>query len=115
MRKLQKDTLYIAHGNWMNFTKYKTHKPIYISLVRDPVERMIHNYYEQRTFTKLAISRSIYAGHVQQSNFWFKQTFNECVRKGSPECQYIQYSVVDAVEDFKRQSLFFCGNHDDCL
>lgn len=113
--KLQRDTLYITHANWMNFTKYNKNKPIYISLVRDPVERMIHSYYKRRTFKKLAISRSIYAGYRQQTDSWYKQTFNECVRNGSPECQYIQYSVVDAVEDFKRQTLFFCGNHEDCL
>ncbi|XP_017844099.2 heparan sulfate 2-O-sulfotransferase pipe [Drosophila busckii] len=113
--KLDQDTLYIAHGNWLNFTEFKRHKPIYISLVRDPVERIIHQYYQQRTLGKLSIRRRIYAGHSQQSNAWYKQSFNQCVRSGSAECQYIQYSMEDAVEDFKRQSLFFCGNQQDCL
>lgn len=113
--QLEKDTLYIAHGNWINFTQYEQHKPIYISLVRDPVERMIQNFYEQRTRQKLIVSRSIYPGYPQRTNAWYKQSFNECVRSGSPECQYVKYSIEDAVEDFKRQSLFFCGNHEDCL
>ncbi|XP_064546023.1 heparan sulfate 2-O-sulfotransferase pipe isoform X12 [Drosophila montana] len=113
--RLEKDTLYIAHGNWINFTQYGQHKPIYISLVRDPVERMIQHFYKQRTRQKLIISRSIYPGYPQRTNAWYKQSFNECVRSSSPDCQYIQYSIEDAVEDFKRQSLFFCGNHEDCL
>ncbi|KAH8370397.1 hypothetical protein KR093_003313, partial [Drosophila rubida] len=113
--KLQHETLYIAHGNWIDFAAHGKRKPIYISMVRDPVERMIHNYYDQRTLNKMVISRSIYAGYPQKTDAWYKQSFEECVRSGSPECRYIQYSVVDAVEDFKRQSLFFCGHNDDCL
>ncbi|EDV97963.1 GH14413 [Drosophila grimshawi] len=113
--QLEKGTVYIARGNWMNFDEYQIEKPIYISLVRDPVDRIIHNFYEQRTTKKKAISRSIDANYPQQSNEWYKQSFNDCVRSGNPECQYIKYSVVDRVPDFRRQSLFFCGNHVDCL
>lgn len=113
--KLDPHTLYVAHGNWMNFTKLGRRKPIYLSLVRDPIDRMIHNFYARRTYQKQAIARSIYAGYPQQSEAWYKQTFSECVRSGSPECRYTQYAIEDPVEDFRRQSLFFCGNHEDCL
>lgn len=113
--KLHPSTLYVAHGNWMNFTRLGQSKPIYISLVRDPIERMIQTFYARRTYRKLVLSRNIYAGHPQQSMAWFKQTFNECVRSASPECQYTQYAIDDPVEDFRRQSLFFCGNYEDCL
>lgn len=113
--RLEHGTLYLAHGNWINFGAYYQRKPIYISLVRDPVERMIDNYYQQRTLTKQMISRNIYPGYSQHTDAWYKQSFNECVRRASPECQYIEYSVKDEVKDFKRQSLFFCGNDVDCL
>ncbi|XP_060659602.1 heparan sulfate 2-O-sulfotransferase pipe-like [Drosophila nasuta] len=107
--------MYIAHGNWINFAEFRKRKPIYISLVRDPLDRIVHNYYDQRTLKKLVLSRSIYAGFPQKTNDWYKQTFSECVRSGSPECRYIQYAIMDPVNDFRRQSLFFCGNHEDCL
>lgn len=113
--KLDPDTLYVAHGNWMNFTRLGRRKPIYLSLVRDPIERMVQTFYARRTYDKLALSRSIYAGYPQQSIAWYKQTFNECVRSGSPECRYTQYAIDDPVDDFRRQSLFFCGNYEDCL
>ncbi|TDG44021.1 hypothetical protein AWZ03_009570 [Drosophila navojoa] len=113
--RLEKDSLYVAHGNWIDFAEYNRRKPIYISLVRDPVERMIDNYYQQRTLKKKIISRNVYAAYPQHPDAWYRQSFNECVRRASPECQYIEYSMRDEVEDFKRQSLFFCGNDIDCL
>ncbi|XP_043865576.1 heparan sulfate 2-O-sulfotransferase pipe isoform X4 [Drosophila mojavensis] len=113
--RLENGSLYVAHGNWIDFAEYNRRKPIYISLVRDPVERMLDNYYQQRTLKKQIISRNIYPAYPQHPDAWYKQSFSECVRRASPECQYIEYSMRDEVEDFKRQSLFFCGNDIDCL
>ncbi|KAH8408042.1 hypothetical protein KR222_002210 [Zaprionus bogoriensis] len=114
--KLDKSTLYLAHGNWMDFSKFRRRKPIYLSMVRDPLERIIESFYARRTYQKFSIDRKLYEGYAQTHvDAWYKQTFNECVRSGNPECRYIQYSVKDDVDDFKRQSLFFCGNHEDCL
>ncbi|EDW76757.2 uncharacterized protein Dwil_GK19619, partial [Drosophila willistoni] len=112
---LEGGTLYMIHAPWSDFTEFGQKKPVYISMVRDPIDRIIEDYYERRSTIRRAIYRHIYPGRPQRTDNWYRQSFNECVRSGDPECQYLPGSIIDYVEDFKRQSLFFCGNHINCL
>ncbi|XP_033237555.1 heparan sulfate 2-O-sulfotransferase pipe isoform X8 [Drosophila pseudoobscura] len=113
--ELESGTLYIAHSNWLDFKSFGYKKPIYLSMVRDPIDRVVHDYYKRHSRTKRQIYRRMFPGQRERPEEWYLQSFNQCVRNGSPECQFIQHSVTDYVEDFKRQSLFFCGNHLNCL
>ncbi|XP_017127270.1 heparan sulfate 2-O-sulfotransferase pipe isoform X7 [Drosophila elegans] len=113
--ELESGSIYMAHSNWLDFPNFGYKKPIYISLVKDPIDRMVSDFYKRRSLVKRAIYRRMYPGRRERSEEWYQQSFNECVRSGSPECLFVQYSVADYIQDFKRQTLYFCGNSEDCL
>lgn len=108
-------TVYIEHTAWIDFQEYNLPKPIFINLVRDPVERMISWYYYVRNSYLNAIFYRKNPHAPIKPTAWFKKSFNDCVRSGDPECQYLPMSVKDFVGNYKRQSLFFCGHDRDCL
>lgn len=108
-------TVYIEHTSWIDFHQYNLPKPIYINLVRDPVERMISWYYYVRNSYFNAIFYRKHQRATLKPRAWFTKSFNDCVRSGDVECQYVPYSVKDNVGNYKRQSLFFCGHDRDCL
>ncbi|KAH8373529.1 hypothetical protein KR009_012428 [Drosophila setifemur] len=113
--ELEKGSIYMAHTNWLDFVELGFKKPIYISLVRDPIDRMVADYYKRRSWVKRAIFRRMYPGRREKPEEWYQQSFSECVRSGDEECRFVPYSVKDNIQDFKRQSLYFCGNSPDCL
>ncbi|KAL7734363.1 hypothetical protein ACLKA6_010698 [Drosophila palustris] len=112
---LDEGTVYIRHINWLDFDEFDLPKPIYINMVRDPVERVISWFYYARSSYKNAIEYRKSPNKKIKPESWYKKNFNECVRSGDPECQYVPHTVKDAVPNFKRQSLFYCGHHDDCI
>ncbi|XP_049314553.1 heparan sulfate 2-O-sulfotransferase pipe isoform X2 [Bactrocera dorsalis] len=108
-------SVYIEHVNWIDFEEYDLPKPIYINLVRDPVERVISWYFYARGAYKNAIEYRKDPNKPIRSTQWYKKDFNECVRSGDPECQYVPFTTKDFTGNYKRQTLFFCGHHEDCL
>ncbi|XP_070064450.1 heparan sulfate 2-O-sulfotransferase pipe isoform X7 [Drosophila virilis] len=108
-------TVYIEHTSWIDFNAFNLPKPIYINLVRDPVERVISWYYYVRNSYLNAIFYRKNPMATLKPTAWFKKDFNECVRSGDPECQYVPLTVKDYVGNYKRQSLFFCGHDRNCL
>lgn len=108
-------TVYIEHVTWIDFEEFDLAKPIYINMVRDPVERVISWYYYARGAYKNAIEYQKEPDKPIRPAEWYKKDFNHCVRSGDPECQYVPYTVKDYIGNFKRQSLFYCGNNQDCL
>ncbi|XP_017840005.1 heparan sulfate 2-O-sulfotransferase pipe-like, partial [Drosophila busckii] len=112
---LEPGTAYIEHTSWIDFGELNLPKPIYINLVRDPVERVISWYYYVRNSYLNAIYYRKNPFATIKPTAWFKKSFNDCVRNGDPECQYVPLTVYDHVGNYKRQSLFFCGHNRDCL
>ncbi|KRK02395.1 uncharacterized protein Dyak_GE27602 [Drosophila yakuba] len=112
---LEEGTMYIEHINWLDFDEFDLPKPIYMNLVRDPVERVISWFFYARSSYKNAIEYRKRPNQKIKPESWYKKNFNECVRSGDPECQYVPHTVKDTIANFKRQSLFYCGHHDDCL
>ncbi|XP_037940414.1 heparan sulfate 2-O-sulfotransferase pipe-like [Teleopsis dalmanni] len=112
---LEDGTIYIEHCNWLDFSKFNLPKPIYINLVRDPVERMISWFFYVRGAYKNAIYFNKNPDGEIKPPEWFKKDFNHCVRSGDPECQYVPHTFNDREGNHKRQSLFFCGHDNDCL
>lgn len=108
-------TVYIEHTSWIDFHHYNLPKPIFINLVRDPVERMISWYYYVRNSYLNAIFYRKHPTATIKPVDWYKKSFNDCVRNGDAECQYVPETVKDYVGNYKRQSLFFCGHDRDCL
>lgn len=98
-------------------------KPLYINVVRDPIERLVSYYYflrfgddyrpglrrrkqgDKKVFfqSSSGFSRCTFA-FVVHANVAF-QTFDECVSSGGPDC---------APEKLWLQIPFFCGHHSEC-
>ncbi|XP_054732194.1 heparan sulfate 2-O-sulfotransferase pipe-like [Anastrepha obliqua] len=104
-------TVFVSHVNYLNFTKYDTPKPIYVNMVRDPVERVISWYYYIR-------SPWIFVPNRRKSNRempnpqWVNTEFDQCVLTGDRACTYIEGSGLERVGDHRRQILFFCGHNE---
>lgn len=114
INELSDNSIYIEHVNHINFTKFDMPKPIYINLIRDPVERVISWFFYVRGSYSNAIKYQKFPNMPIKPEKWFKKDFNKCVRTGDPECVYEQYST-NGGGDYRRQSMFFCGHDADCL
>lgn len=114
INELSDNSVYIEHVNHINFTKFNVAKPIFINLVRDPVERIISWFFYVRGSYSNAIKYQRFKNLPLKPEKWFKKDFNHCVRSGDPECVYEQLSTTGG-GDYRRQSMFFCGHDTDCL
>uniref|UniRef100_A0A1I8NRQ0 Sulfotransferase domain-containing protein n=1 Tax=Stomoxys calcitrans TaxID=35570 RepID=A0A1I8NRQ0_STOCA len=112
---LNEPSVYISHVNWIDFDDFDLPKPIYVNMVRDPVERVVSWYYYIRGSYRNAVAFNKFPNRKVQSEEWFKKNFNDCVRNGDEECQYMPMEVLQHTKDQKSQVLFFCGNNDNCL
>ncbi|KAH8332252.1 hypothetical protein KR074_011650, partial [Drosophila pseudoananassae] len=104
---------YVEHMNYMNFRQFHHPQPIYINLVRDPVERVISWFYYKRTPWN-SIKMFEVTGQFQNRSHYVKN-FEQCVLTHDLECRY-DYGIrfKDDTADHKRQSLFFCGHSPLC-
>lgn len=103
---------YTEHLNWVNFTKYDLPKPIYINLIRHPIQKVMSAYYYIR-------KPSVHAFYVKHYNRpagtreYFETTFNDCVKQAQQdECIFDAHNEYN--KDWRRFSMHFCGNRPEC-
>lgn len=103
---------YTEHTNWINFTNYDLPKPIYINLIRHPIQRVMSAYYFIR-------KPEVHAYYVKKNNRtaeskeYFKTSFSQCVREAKrQECIFDSYLEYNS--DWRRAALHFCGNKNVC-
>ncbi|EDW18980.2 uncharacterized protein Dmoj_GI13539, partial [Drosophila mojavensis] len=108
---LEDGTVFASHVNYLNFTKYEQPRPIYINMVRDPVDRVISWYYYIRAPWIFVPGRR--RNNRQMPNpQWVNTEFDQCVLSGEKACTYIEGSLLERVGDHRRQTLFFCGHNE---
>lgn len=106
--------VYVSHMNWINFTEFGQSKPIYINMVRDPVERVISWFYYLRSPWIFVPQRRQRKQSMPNAK-WMNTEFDECVEQNSSFCQYKQGAGFHRNDsDHRRQTLFFCGNDKKC-
>ncbi|XP_061388103.1 heparan sulfate 2-O-sulfotransferase pipe-like [Musca vetustissima] len=111
INNLDESTVFVSHVNYINFTDYDAERPIYMNMVRDPVERVISWYYYVR-------SPWIFVPKRRQSNRpmpnpkWANTEFDQCVLSKDKACTYIEGSEFERAGDHRRQTLFFCGHNE---
>lgn len=113
------DFSYSEHMTFINFTSYNVSRPIYVNMVRDPIERFASAFYYRRNpHVNVAYARSM--SHVRIRDMkWFDMDFNECVLKNVTECQLKDLTIPKGIphtyDYYPRLALFFCGNKENCL
>ncbi|XP_054086193.1 heparan sulfate 2-O-sulfotransferase pipe isoform X7 [Zeugodacus cucurbitae] len=104
---------FTMHRNFINFTQLEMPKPIYINLVRHPIEKVKSAYYYLRhpfVYNNLLLRNP---NKKLQSFEFFDTSFNDCVRAGEiPECIFEPHIPFNG--DWRRFSLHFCGNDPSC-
>ncbi|XP_051861297.1 heparan sulfate 2-O-sulfotransferase pipe isoform X6 [Drosophila albomicans] len=105
---------YVEHTNWINFTAHDLPKPIYINLVRHPIQKVMSAYYYQRHPVIYANSLLRNPNKPKQDKEYFDTSFNDCVRqRASPDCIFDPHSKYNS--DWRRFALRLCGNQPVCL
>ncbi|KAH8258778.1 hypothetical protein KR038_008655, partial [Drosophila bunnanda] len=105
--------VYVEHSNWVNFTKHNNPRPIYINMVRDPIQKVISAYYYQRHPLIFAQSLMRNPNKMIQTKKYFDTTFNECVKQRiAPYCVFDSHNPYNG--DWRRFMLHLCGNSEIC-
>merc|ERR1712156_15124 len=104
-------SVYVKHVCFVNFTQFDLDMPIYVNLVRDPVERVISRYYYVRAPWYFVERKRAFPDLPLPNPNWLKKDFDTCVRRGDKECQYKE---GDERDDFGQLTEFFCGQDEDC-
>ncbi|XP_017468081.1 PREDICTED: heparan sulfate 2-O-sulfotransferase pipe-like [Rhagoletis zephyria] len=104
---------YSMHVNYIDFRAFNLPQPIYINMIRDPIERVISwFYYKRAPWTAVQMYKLTKKFRKPQ---WYKKSFEECVLHRDIECRYeTDSSFGNSSEDHKRQTLFFCGHDPSC-
>lgn len=113
-----KETLeYSEHTAFINFTDFNRSSPIYINMVRDPIERVISAYYFVRNPAVYASTLVKRPNTPRKHKDWFELDFNDCVRKNYSECAYKANSIPENVAHphWERLASMFCGNDQACM
>jgi len=107
-------SVYVKHVCFSNFSKFDLDMPIYVNMVRDPVERVISWYYYVRAPWYFVERKRAFPDLPLPNPNWLRKDFETCVGTNDPECRYIPGQRRDGFGDHRRQTMFFCGHADDC-
>ncbi|XP_059473937.1 heparan sulfate 2-O-sulfotransferase 1-like [Neocloeon triangulifer] len=84
-------TSFDRHMYFTNFTAFGRQNPIYINLIRDPVDKMMSRFY--------------YADLKKRKE---AQQFEDCVGSGAPDCNFVAGHLYDLTIPY------FCGHESFC-
>ncbi|ELU16142.1 hypothetical protein CAPTEDRAFT_140021 [Capitella teleta] len=93
--------IYERHIHYFDSEKYGMERPVFINVIRDPLERMVSWYYFRR----------YQDGHERQLPIE-QRTFDECVLGNHSEC--MEHGGAKAEEGFFKIIPFFCGQEEFC-
>ncbi|KAG1699650.1 Heparan sulfate 2-O-sulfotransferase 1 [Nymphon striatum] len=92
------------HIYYINFTQYEMTQPLYINVIRDPVERLISAFYYVRKSALRSDSNSM------PSKPWLDLSYERCVKEKKKECQY----KFGRPDDQTLMTPYFCGQAEMC-
>lgn len=107
-------TLFLYLIRIMHEYRYDLPTPIYINMVRDPIERVISWYYYVRAPWYYVERKQAFPELPLPDPKWLRKDFETCVLRGDRECSYNQGETREGIGDHRRQSMFFCGHDKEC-
>lgn len=95
----KKPALYHGHVAFIDYTKFGVkRKPIYINMIRDPLDRLVSFYYFTRNGDDIRPTREKQKERTQE-------TFDECVERDDEDCDPVNLWL---------QIPYFCGHISEC-
>jgi len=107
-------SVYVKHVCFSNFSRFDLDMPIYVNMVRDPVERVISWYYYVRAPWYFVERKRAFPDLPLPNPNWLRKDYDTCVGTNDPECRYLPAQRRDGFGDHRRQTMFFCGHSEDC-
>ena len=99
---------YVKHLNFLNFEEFDRKNPIYINMVRHPVERVISwYYYIRQNWYQIRLDKdtnSTYLKNGDRSPTFFKYTYEECFNEKLNECRY---PMDKSIHYESRESIYY--------
>ncbi|XP_047475947.1 heparan sulfate 2-O-sulfotransferase pipe-like [Penaeus chinensis] len=107
----QPPAVYVRHVCYINFTTFNKTQPLYINMVRDPVERVISWYHYVRASWYIVNRQKNFPKMPPPSVPWLRKDFETCVLNRDVECRYTEGTKVPG---FAQLTHFFCGQENEC-
>ncbi|XP_017468053.1 PREDICTED: heparan sulfate 2-O-sulfotransferase pipe-like [Rhagoletis zephyria] len=109
----QKPHAYSQHLAYLNFTRFHLPRPIYINLVRHPIDRVISwHYYIRAEWYYIDMKAKL--GDMappRPSDEFMNMDIDTCIKTKSILCTFNQDEATNESGDHRRQTLFFCGQN----
>ncbi|KAI4470457.1 heparan sulfate 2-o-sulfotransferase [Holotrichia oblita] len=93
-----KPVIYHGHFAYLDFSKYSSIKPLYINIIRKPLDRLVSYYYFLRYGDN-------YRPYLIRKKHGDTVTFDDCVKSNQPDCD---------PNNMWLQIPFFCGHAVNC-
>ncbi|CAM1295127.1 Uncharacterised protein g1199 [Pycnogonum litorale] len=107
VKNMEKPLSVDRHIFFVNFTKFNETLPIYMNIVRDPVDRLISRFYYLRAHL---LKRANKDPKLRPNQSWLNLTFDECIKSSMEECQMRPGMVMMHMLMIP----FFCGHDRMC-
>ena len=102
---LANPTVWVRHLNYIDFNALGLANPQWLGLVRDPVERVISNFYYRRAGWNIVERAKAFPNEPLPDPAFLRRDFESCVLEGDAECLYIQGSTNSEAETGDHRSI----------
>uniref|UniRef100_A0A8C8IUN3 Uronyl 2-sulfotransferase n=1 Tax=Oncorhynchus tshawytscha TaxID=74940 RepID=A0A8C8IUN3_ONCTS len=96
--------LYTRHVHFLNFTRFRIEQPVYINIIRDPINRFLSNYFFRRFGDWRGEQNHLIRTPGMKDDERYLD-INVCILENYPECSNPRLFYIIP---------YFCGQHPQC-